>query len=326
MFLFLFFCCVSISSSSEVFAFQYHPTHLTTTANKIATTTSCLEAVVSSSRQKRVSGLSDWGKETAGIQVASTVDIKESKISGGLGLVTNGSGVDTEAGSVVVTVPASLALSVELPTGGPDDIGVVKDLVEDRNVFRSLPWYSQFALYFYKLDKISPYKDQAKDVNLQPWLDSLPRKFTTPIHWDVKEREEWLQYTHMVESVERQENSWKDMYNKLQSCCSSRVKDMTWDDFLWGCECARSRAFSGGYTGTSFNPFVYAFTFFLVTVYVALHLGTLEQAANGAAIVFCVSVLQDFVVPKFFKSKKYVICPVIDMANHNSLRATANVA
>ena len=322
MFLFLFFC----SSSGVVFAFQYHPTHRTTTANKIATTTSCLEAVVSSSRQKRVSGLSDWGKETAGIQVASTVDIKESKISGGLGLVTNGCGVDTEAGSVVVTVPASLALSVELPTGGPDDIGVVKDLVEDRNVFRSLPWYSQFALYFYKLDKISPYKDQAKDVNLQPWLDSLPRKFTTPIHWDVKEREEWLQYTHMVESVERQENSWKDMYNKLQSCCSSRVKDMTWDDFLWGCECARSRAFSGGYTGTSFNPFVYAFTFFLVTVYVALHLGTLEQAANGAAIVFCVSVLQDFVVPKFFKSKKYVICPVIDMANHNSLRATANVA
>jgi len=318
---FIFFCF----SLVIVVGFQSHPTHLTFSANKV--TTSCLKAVSSSlaGRQKQVSRLRSWGKE-AGIQVGSTVDIEESKISGGLGLITNGSGRNTEAGSVVVTVPASLALSVEIPNGGPDDISVMKDLVEDRSVFRSLPWYIQFSLYLLKLDKISPYKNQAEDVSLQPWLDSLPRKFTTPIHWETKERQEWLQYAHMVESVERQETYWKTMYNKLQSCCSSRIKNITWEDFLWGCECARSRAFSGGYTGTSFNPFVYAFTFFLVTVYTTLNLGTLEQAANGAAIVFCASVLRDFVVPKFFKTKKYVICPVIDMANHNSLKATANVA
>mmetsp|Transcript_38158 Transcript_38158/g.43612 ORF Transcript_38158/g.43612 Transcript_38158/m.43612 type:complete len:380 (-) Transcript_38158:2630-3769(-) len=318
---FIFFCF----SLVIVVGFQSHPTHLTFSANKV--TTSCLEAVSSSlaGRQKQVSRLRSWGKE-AGIQVGSTVDIEESKISGGLGLITNGSDRNTEAGSVVVTVPASLALSVELPNGGPDDISVMKDLVEDRSVFRSLPWYIQFSLYLLKLDKISPYKNQAEDVSLQPWLDSLPRKFTTPIHWKKKERQEWLQYAHMVESVERQETYWKTMYNKLQSCCSSRIKNITWEDFLWGCECARSRAFSGGYTGTSFNPFVYAFTFFLVTVYTTLNLGTLEQAANGAALVFCASVLLDFVVPKFFKMKKYVICPVIDMANHNTLRATANVA
>jgi len=33
-----------------------------------------------------------------------------------------------------------------------------------------------------------------------------------------------------------------------------------------------------------------------------------EQAANGAALVFCASVLRDFVLPKLFKTKKYVIC------------------
>jgi hypothetical protein len=71
---------------------------------------------------------------------------------------------------------------------------------------------------------------------------------------------------------------------------------------------------------------VYAFTLLLVTGYVGLNLGTLEQAANGAALVFCASVLRDFVVPKFFKAKKYVICPVIDMSNHKSLGTTANVA
>lgn len=101
---------------------------------------------------------------------------------------------------------------------------------------------------------------------------------------------------------------------------------MTWEDFVWGCECARSRAFSGGYTGAPFNPLIYAFTLLLVTGYVGLNLGTLEQAANGAALVFCASVIRDFVLPKFFRLKKYVICPVIDMCNHKSTGTTANVA
>jgi hypothetical protein len=101
---------------------------------------------------------------------------------------------------------------------------------------------------------------------------------------------------------------------------------MTWEDFLWGCECVRSRAFSGGYTGSPFNPFVYVLTLLLVTVYVGLNLGTLEQAANGAALVLCASIWKDFVVPKVFRSKKYVICPVIDMCNHKSIGTTAQVA
>lgn len=161
---------------------------------------------------------------------------------------------------------------------------------------------------------------------MQPWLNSLPREFGTPIHWTSQEREEWLQYPHMVESVERQENSWNIVYKTLLSSGSSVMKDMTWKDFLWGCECARSRAFSGGYTGSPFNAFVYVFTLVLVTAYIGLNLGTLEQAANGAGLVFCASVLRDFVIPKFFKNKKYVICPVIDMANHDSIRTSANVA
>lgn len=83
---------------------------------------------------------------------------------------------------------------------------------------------------------------------------------------------------------------------------------MTWEQFLLGCEIARSRAFSGGYTGSPINPLIYAFTLVLVAIYAGLGLGTLEQAANGAALVFCASVLRDFVLPKLFKTKKYVIC------------------
>jgi len=59
---------------------------------------------------------------------------------------------------------------------------------------------------------------------------------------------------------------------------------------------------------------------------VALHLGSVEQAANGAAIVFCGNILKDFVVPKFLKIQKYVICPFIDMANHVGIRESGEVA
>lgn len=225
------------------------------------------------------------------------------------------------SGSVVVTVPSKVALTVESPGGGPDDLGV-SDLIKDRRVFRELPWYVQFSFYLYKLDKVSSNKF---GMDLRPWLDSLPRQFDTPIHWrNTNERDEFLQYQHMSESVDRQEKSWKELYRQLQACTST--SSMSWEDFLWGCECARSRAFSGGYTGAPFNPLIYAFTLLLVTVYVGLHLGTLEQAANGAALVFCASVLRDFVIPKFFRVKKFVICPVIDMCNHKSLGTSANVA
>jgi histone-lysine N-methyltransferase SETD3 len=70
----------------------------------------------------------------------------------------------------------------------------------------------------------------------------------------------------------------------------------------------------------------YAFTLLLVTIYVGLNLGTLEQAANGAALVLCAQVLKDFVLPKLFKKKRYVICPMIDMANHQSTTANGGVS
>lgn len=314
----------SIYSSSIATAFQSHPVSHSTNAKKFPTTKSSRLCAVAS-RQKRISNLVNWSKDDAGIQLANAVQVEESKLTGGLGLITSGTTSNMDAGNVIATVPASLALSIEIPNGGPDDNSVMKELVEDRKAFRSLPWYAQFSLYLFKLDKISS-KKGIEQIDLQPWLNSLPREFGTPIHWKQKERKDWLQYSHINELVERQEQSWNIIYEKLLGSGSKLMKDMTWEDFLWGCECARSRAFSGGYTGTPFNPFVYAFTLVLVTVYVGLNLGTLEQAANGAGLVFCASVLRDFVIPKFFKNKKFVICPVIDMANHDSVRTTANVA
>lgn len=145
------------------------------------------------------------------------------------------------------------------------------------------------AVYLYKLDQVDASKNQKGGVNYRPWLDSLPRKFDTPLHWQTKTALEDLQYDYMASAVERQREQWKRHYDNLKLPANSK---MSFDDFVWGCECARSRAFSGTYTGGAFNPATYAFTLLLVTAYVGLGLGTLEQAANGAGVVFAASILK----------------------------------
>jgi Rubisco LSMT substrate-binding len=226
--------------------------------------------------------------------------------------------------SVVMAVPSSVALSIESPGEGPDDRSVLDKIPVDRKDLASLPWFAQFAVYLYKLDKVDPRKNNMANLDMKPWLDSLPRTFDTPIHWTLEQRAQ-LQYDFLQGSIPRQEQQWKQYYdNKLTAALKQQ---MSWQDFVWGCEVARSRAFSGTYTGSAFNPLNYAFTLLLVLVYVGLDFGTLEQAANGAGLVFCAQVLKDFVLPKLlFKKKRYIICPLMDMANHKSYGTTAGVS
>jgi hypothetical protein len=184
---------------------------------------------------------------------------------------------------------------------------------------KDLPWYVQFSLYLHTLKESS--SSSSPSLDRTPWLESLPKSFDTPIHWTEAQRQEWLQYNAMVRSVARQETMWKTNYDTAKTAFAG----LTWNDFLWGCETARSRAFSGSKAG-KFNTGIYAFTLLLVAIYVGLGVGTLEEAANGAGVVLSATILKDFVLPKLFKKKVYVICPVIDMANHNSVTCNAQVA
>jgi len=160
---------------------------------------------------------------------------------------------------------------------------------------------------------------------MKPWMESLPRVYDTPFHWSDSALAE-LQYRPMVEAVTLQKRLWKIQYDSLASSGSVFGSLITYEDFVWGCETARSRAFSGAYSGSAFNPIPYATVAALVAVYLGLGLGTVEQAANGAALVVCGSILKDFVFPKLLKVQKYVICPLIDMANHVGVGASGNVA
>jgi hypothetical protein len=127
----------------------------------------------------------------------------------------------------------------------------------------------------------------------------LPRQFDTPLHWSTTDMG-LLQYPHLVRTVAQQRFQWRRYYESLM------IPDMTWENFVWASECARSRAFAGTFAGNAFNPRIYAFTLLLVTAYVGLGLGTLEQAANGAGLILAASILKG--METYTKSMCVCVC------------------
>ena len=273
------------------------------------------------SRQDAVASLLDWAKSLASIQIYSDgVDLTSTETAG-LGFLAK---QDMASGQMLIQVPVGIALTVEAPGDGPNDSGKLERLCRGSKnfVLKDLPWYIQFSLYLHSL-RTKPEAIGEKNLDRGPWLDSLPSSFDTPIHWTENQRQQWLQYDAMLRSVTRQETLWKSQFDQI--AISGLFPSLSWEIFLWGCETARSRAFSGSTAGP-FNPGIFAFTLLLVVIYIGFGLGTLEEAANGAGVVFSATVLNSFVVPKLFKKKKYVVCPMIDMANHNSVSFGAQVS
>jgi hypothetical protein len=264
-----------------------------------------------------------------GVQVATGEPI----IGGGLGLLA----VNTiDSNKVMLQVPNYLTFTVS--TSKLDANPRVESLFQNPKAYIDAPWWAKLSVDLNVCDQIDSRKSKSvsgskneiqdsETVDMRPWLDSLPRSFDTPIRW-TKEQREALQYPPILSMIAAQEKKTRDTFQRLKDSIdpSSPLTNLSFEDFLWGCDCARSRAFSGAYGGTAFDPKPYALTLLLVAVYLGLGMGTVEQASNGAALVFCGTILKDFVLPKLFKSKKYVICPLIDMANHRGTKEDANVA
>ena len=241
----------------------------------------------------------------------------------GLGLYTTQSLAPND---IVIQVPTKLTLSVESPKDYNAPIEQAL-FASNPKAYQNSPWWAALSIQLNYYDKINPMNARAgNNVSMKPWMESLPRVYDTPIHWSESTLQDELQYRPMVEAVALQKRVWKEQYDTLAKASSDFASKISYDDFVWGCETARSRAFSGAYSGSAFNPIPYATVTALVAIYIGLGLGTVEQAANGAALVVCGSILKDFVLPKLLKVQKYVICPLIDMANHVGVGATGNVA
>jgi len=287
----------------------------TSSSRDISTTGSANSA----SRMKRISSLMNWAKMKQ-IKVAEGVHISSAssnnKDNTGLGIFSK-----NNPGSVLIEVPTTMALTAQMPrdTSNP----WISSLFSEERYYADAPWWVKLSL---QINSFQRGISKNNNVQMTPWIQALPTRFDTPIHWSSLQE---LQYAFLNDAVQLQRSQWKEQYNSILPFIrkDSSLSSLTYTEFVWGCECARSRAFSGS-SYSPWNPAPLFFTLLLVTVYVGLDLGTLEQAANGAAVVFCATIFQNLIVPKILKNKTYVICPIIDMANHasNTTKITANVA
>ena len=230
-------------------------------------------------------------------------------IGGGLGLVATST---IEPNTLMLQVPNHLSFTVSNSALDSNPISE-SNFINSAKAYRDAPWWGKLSIDLNVCDKISSLRPVAKadgnQIDMRPWLDSLPRSFDTPLHWTQEEREA-LQYAPILTMISAQEKKFRSVYDSLKSSIdpsSPLASNWSYDDFVWGCECARSRAFSGAYGGDAFDPKPYALTLLLVGAYIGLNLGTIEQAANGAALVFCGTIFRDFVLPKLFKNKRYAL-------------------
>lgn len=188
----------------------------------------------------------------------------------GLGLFLTRS---IKSNDIVLQVPSKLTLSVE----SPKDYNAVieKELFQDcPKVYRNLPWWAALSVQLNYHDKINPMHQRSGGVDMTPWIQSLPRQFDTPIHWSESTLINELQYRPTIEAVALQKRTWREQYDTLAIASTDFASKVSYTSFIWGCETARSRAFSGGYSGSAFNPIPYVTVSVLVTAYVSLNVGS----------------------------------------------------
>jgi hypothetical protein len=255
------------------------------TSKTAGTTTGNRKSKQPSSNKNKIQNLLDWCNDV-NIRISPSFLSIQNDGTSGLGWYCT---KEIPKGSVVLSVPSKIAISVECPGDGPNRRSVMDRYNLKHKVLASLPWYAQLSLYLNTL-KVKPQQQQQQqnddEINYQPWIDTLPSSFDTPYYWSA-ERLEQLQYEPMVRSVKKQKENWKKIYDTLNI-----ASILSYTDFVWGCECARSRSFSRTSTGAPFNPSIYAFVLLLMTIYVGFNIGTIEQAANGGGLVISFSILK----------------------------------
>ena len=92
------------------------------------------------------------------------------------------------------------------------------------------------------------------------------------------------------------------------------------DDLYWALSCARSRAFSGPFSRGSLKAATAQLSFAgaLGLVYILGFGGEPGAAVNGILAVLVSIVLNDFLFARATTATRYVLCPVVDMINHDS--------
>lgn len=199
-----------------------------------------------------------------------------------------------------ISWPASLALQVT--TGMRTPVGVSKPL------WTAAQWYTRLALLLL-LEKA-----EGAASELAPWLDALPRTFDTPYSWPDAEVDA-LHYPQLGDAVRRQRAEWAQIHADLEAsgfgCSRAQLE--------WALHNVRSRAFSGAYEGSTYEQRIGLFGFIslLTIIYPLIGAGSWSQSLTGAASALIFLVARDIATPKVLGLRRYVLCPLIDMLNHD---------
>ena len=160
---------------------------------------------------------------------------------------------------------------------------------------------------------------KGEESKLRNYIRALPAAIPTPLHW-TQQQLDLLQYQPLVQEVEEQRESWNKLYESYCKSCSDRQAIAPIEMFVHEIECVRSRTFSGPYEGSNWDTRVkqYGLVLVLAVGYVLGGFGEVYQAINGALTVFLFTLFRDLIQQRNPRSIRYVLCPVLDMFNHNA--------
>jgi len=216
--------------------------------------------------------------------------------------------VNLQADTPLVVVPAQNVLEVNNkrpPTPFPEFVPA--------QIWEKSLWYQRLAFKLLYESKVEP-SDKVG------WFAQLPASFSTPLHWADAELEA-LQYPALQQKVAQQRREWREFFDTWQQQAASAAAGViSYAEFEWASECVNSRAFSGPYEGSSAQErsSLLIFTGALTLAWPLLNMGTYEQSISAAVVVGLSILARDVIFARSGQLKRYVMCPVVDMFNHQS--------
>jgi hypothetical protein len=269
--------------------------------------TQCLVSPTSPRTLKPLASFIDW----ASTNKADLSGLALSQLSDDLrGVVTAKSRV---VGDQLVSVPASLALQV---TSLESKRSPFPDLVS-HDAWARAPWYAKLAV------RLLHAKLGGEAEHHFPWISALPQTFQEfPFHWSESELAE-LQNKRMVLAVHAQRKAYSKLYDSL---FPGKTRKVSFDDFLWGLHCVRSRCFAGELETAPFKERTRLFGLIGALAVASSTLGFLPaaDAANGALTSLVALGMYDVLTPRILEAmqgvrlKRYALIPGIDFINHSS--------
>eukprot|EP00282_Hemiselmis_andersenii_P036810 CAMPEP_0169447746 /NCGR_PEP_ID=MMETSP1042-20121227/11678_1 /TAXON_ID=464988 /ORGANISM="Hemiselmis andersenii, Strain CCMP1180" /LENGTH=401 /DNA_ID=CAMNT_0009559311 /DNA_START=47 /DNA_END=1249 /DNA_ORIENTATION=- len=217
-----------------------------------------------------------------------------------------------ESGQDLIAVPDDLAIRVIGDTPSYPS----KTLVDmcSKDAWKVLPWYARLALLIVAEQRMVSGGEECKR---EEWVQALPKSLPTPLHWSDDQLMA-VGYQGLINSVRAQRSKWRSLYDSVKRSASKPPSE---SEFYHACELARSRAFSGEYTAPLPKE-----QFFLLGLLIAcseqFNLMPGGTAFFGGALAVAALFAQSLVLPRILGIQHYVVCPVIDMLNHDTAESS----